>query len=748
VKLPFLRKIIVLVSLWHTTLWAQQIPMGQWRLHPSFTDTRLCEATENYIYASSEKGFFRVNTANADVQRLSGMDGFHGREITSLEYTPNKKILVIGYSDGFIDLLKNETTIIAVPGFFNELLQGDKRILHTSFIDNDALLSTNFGILVIDLIKNEIRENYKDISPTGQTQPVLSTAVFGDSIYAGIPDGIIAAKYADNVNLKNYLNWKKVFAGGPGLQLCSFADSLYFYKDSNLLRYKNGVATISPTSGKNSVQRIKVFNGRMHVFRPGGITRQSVNGSRETEAINLIASGTCDAADFIWYCTGFGGGIIKKSGGNETAFEPNGPSSNSVFAMSKSGEYLFTSGGGVTNTFGNAYNPAGFYIYNNFRWTSNPASTFNTGLYDYTFLHYNKVTDKYYLATHTNGMLEFKGTQATNRFDETNAPFFRETTGSGFIRISGMASDEDGNLWVNNYGSSKPLLVMSRSGTWTALEITDAVNLKNVVVDENGYKWMIVLSNGLLVYDDNKTPSNPLDDRSIRLTTGNGLITNEVLSLAADLNGYVWIGTTQGLNVVTNTFEVFTKPKIDRFVIEQDGNTGYLLGEESINDICVDGGNRKWFATNNGAFLVEPNGQEVLGKFRTENSPLPDNRIYCVGQVASSGEVFFGTDAGIASFRSDASEADETFGKIKIYPNPVKPGYTGSVTIEGLARDAEIRITDATGNLIYQTKANGGTATWPCTRLDGSRPNSGVFYVFGINTEGTETSMGKFVFIQ
>jgi hypothetical protein len=122
--------------------------------------------------------------------------------------------------------------------------------------------------------------------------------------------------------------------------------------------------------------------------------------------------------------------------------------------------------------------------------------------------------------------------------------------------------------------------------------------------------------------------------------------------------------------------------------------------------------------------------------------------VYCIGQLSESGEVFFGTDAGIASYRSDASEASSSFKEIRIYPNPVRPGYSGLITIDGLAQNAEIRITDAAGYLIYQTKANGGTATWPGTRLDGTKPNSGVLYVFGINEDGTETSMGKFVYIR
>lgn len=728
------------------TSFAQQTPLGTWKQHPSFRDTRLCEAVEGYVYAASSKGFFRVHIQNTENKRLSAADGFHGRTISVLDYDPASKMLVIGYTDGYIDLLYNNSEITGIPGFYNKMLQGDKSILHACFNGDNVLLSTNFGILVVDMVKAEIRDSYTSIAPGGQNQPVLSIAISGDSIYAGIPDGLIAARYHSSVNLNDFNNWKKRYSGAPVYQLAAFNDSLFFYSDSVVKCYKSGIVSEYPTQGKEAVRRIKVYQNDLYIFRPGAITGISTSGVKTVKDVNLLAYGTVDRDGFRWFTTGSGPGVIKMLPNGELAVEPNGPSNNSVFAMSQNGDQLFTSAGGVTNTFGNAYNPAGFYIYDNYWWTSNPQSTFNTGLYDYTFVHYNPVTSRYYIATHTNGMLEFSGTTAINKYDDNNTPLFRES-GSGFIRVSGVASDKDGRLWINNYQSSTPLLTMSPNGSWTAITLAET-RLKGIVIDDLGYKWMIVQSGGVLVFDDNGTPGNEADDRTASITTSNGLITNDVLSLKADKNGYIWIGTSQGLNVVTNTLNVFDNPKAERFIIEKDGVAGYLLGEETINDICVDGGNRKWFATNNGAFLVDPNGQNVIGNFRSDNSPLPDNKIYCIGQVGNSGEIFFGTEAGIASYRSDASEAGETFSKIKIYPNPVRPGYDGPVTIEGLARDAEIRITDATGVLVYQTTANGGTAVWNQKRLDGSSPSSGVYYVFGINSDGTETAMGKFVFIR
>ena len=154
-------------------------------------------------------------------------------------------------------------------------------------------------------------------------------------------------------------------------------------------------------------------------------------------------------------------------------------------------------------------------------------------------------------------------------------------------------------------------------------------------------------------------------------------------------------------------------------------------------------------SSNNGLFLIEPYGQRVIRQFQTSNSPLISNRIFCIGQVEETGEIFVGTDKGIQSYRSDSKSDNGYFeDKLKIYPNPVPPTYNGLITIEGLTNNAIVKITDAQGIIISETKANGGKATWNGKRLDGSTPNSGVFFVMVINEDGSEKALGKFIFIR
>lgn len=722
----------------------RDIPTGTWRFHSSFRETKVCEATEKYVYVSSETGLFRIDIQTQEMQVLNKPDGFQAVGISAMSYSKEEKVLAIGYSNGLIELLIDDRQIVKINGLLNKALQGDKSILHICMYGKQAIISTNFGILVVDLVKFEIRDSYTAIGAGGQSIPVFSTAISRDSIYAGLQNGIIRAKFADNVNLNDFNNWQRVYTGNTSRWLTNFRDSVYFAADSSVYRYYNGVVSVLIRNSRNT-GRIKAYSDNIHIFRGGGIYSYGA-GVLKRQNVNILRDGTIDARNRYWFCTGIGPAIARLEDNAEYSFEPSGPSSGSVFAMTKNGDNLFVSGGGVSNTFGNAYNPAGFYIYTPDGWKNNPASSYNTNLYDYTFVHYNPITRRNYVATHVNGMLEYRGLDALNRWDSANSTL-QKATGLNFIRVSGVTNDKKGNIWAVNYGSPGAALhTMNRSGVWTAITLPTS-DVKQLIIDQNGFKWMILVGGGILVYDDNGTPANLLDDRNITLTNRNGLISNDVTALSCDSTGYVWVGTNQGLNVFTNPSQIFDGASADRLIIRQNGEDGYLLGEETVNDICVDGGNRKWFATNNGVFLVEQNGQSVLVNYRTDNSPLPDNRVLCIGQIDKSGEVFFGTEKGIVSFRSDASAANESFGKVRVYPNPVRPGYTGPITIDGLAENAEVRITDAAGIMVYQTKANGGKATWNGLRLNGTKPASGVYYVFAINQDGTETEMAKFIFV-
>ena len=219
--------------------------------------------------------------------------------------------------------------------------------------------------------------------------------------------------------------------------------------------------------------------------------------------------------------------------------------------------------------------------------------------------------------------------------------------------------------------------------------------------------------------------------------------------MAEDLVGEIWVGTDEGIGVIYSPESVFTGGNYDvqRILVEWDGYVQYLLDTESISAIAIDGANRKWIGTSNaGVFLLSEDGTEQIHHFTAENSPLLSNSISSI-KINSRGEVFFGTSNGIISYMSDATPQIPVQEDVYAYPNPVPAGYSGSIAIKNLMQDANVKITDISGNVVYETRALGGQAIWNGHSFGGDRAQTGVYLVFATNDDGSETQVAKILFI-
>jgi hypothetical protein len=300
--------------------------------------------------------------------------------------------------------------------------------------------------------------------------------------------------------------------------------------------------------------------------------------------------------------------------------------------------------------------------------------------------------------------------------------------------------------------------VIASDGTWYTYDCGSAVKgvrLNNLQIDYNGIKWLSFLNKGLMAYDDNKTIADKTDDRYKLLQKGQGLgglPSNNVLCATADYDNKIWIGTDLGLVVLYSVDNIFkndgTNYDAKMILNEVDGEVESLLGETVINDIKVDGANRKWIATGGaGVILISADGTEQIYRFTKENSPLISNNILNIEINEKTGEVYFAADNGLISFRSDASTGDSKYSDVLVFPNPVRPEYTGPVTIQGIAYNSDVKITDMAGNLVYQTTSNGGTAVWSGNTFDGKRAKSGVYLIWTAPSNAKGHKVGKVVFI-
>ena len=318
----------------------------------------------------------------------------------------------------------------------------------------------------------------------------------------------------------------------------------------------------------------------------------------------------------------------------------------------------------------------------------------------------------FFVSTWGWGLLEYKNNNLIHQYAGPPSPLQTIIPGQPYVRICGMAMDKTGNLWITQTEVPESIKVLKPDGTWIVNPVPiDAPTIGDILITKNGYKWIILPRGyGLFILDDNNTPENFTDDRYRKMLVkdSDNKIFSMIYSIAEDLDGNLWIGTDQGPLIYYNPDNVLdTDLRAFRVKLPRNDGTNladYVLGTEMITSIAVDGANRKWLGTNSsGAYLLSPDGTKKIYNYNEQNSPILSNNVVALSVDNKTGEIWFGTSKGIQSLRTDAVEGGEKFNNVYTFPNPVREDFTGDVTITGLIRDSQIRITDISGNLVFET---------------------------------------------
>ena len=319
---------------------------------------------------------------------------------------------------------------------------------------------------------------------------------------------------------------------------------------------------------------------------------------------------------------------------------------------------------------------------------------------------------KIWIADGENGLLSnFSGNFKTYSPNGVKGDIFSIFYRNQIIYTSGIA----GNAFVDNL--------------WKSLTINQTPSNNTDVIDQYGYRWQ--LTGQILKVTD------PTSNRTRFYGSTFELPGNYINTIALDHDNLLWVGTNNGVAIVIPSRDIFTnniKPYTPFF------QTRRLLLQEVVNKIVIDGGNRKWIATQNGLNLFSASADEQILNFTEKNSPLPSKNVIDLAIDSSSGEIFVLTPNGLLSYRTDSSEPSEDFNSVKIFPNPVRPDFQGVLTVSGLRENTSIKITDTAGRLIYETKSNGGTASWD---LQNHRATTAIYMVFCIAQDGSESFVGK-----
>lgn len=730
-------------------LFAQDIPLGQWRSHSPYNNVNAITDNAETIFCGTSGGLFNINKSNSEIQKFSTTDGFATTSISDLKWNAATNQLLIAYANSNIDLLENDK-IHRLPEIFDKKNIGRKNINDITFSNKLAYISTAFGIVVFDLQRKEVKDTYF-LNVNGTNLEIYQTAILQQNIYAATSNGIYQANL--NTTLTNANNWKKhgnteLHPGGISLSVASFNNHIYTVLGNNIYKFDGTSWQVSYLFGVD-VKSLKVDNGRLLSIAPFRIIAYDIAENiifniQNTSAF-VNAADALFAAEGIYIADQSKGVLLSNNSNNFSTFLPNGPSSSFVKDLHYSNGKIILSPGGYSVTYTPLFKNDGFSILENNLWTNynNQNTPSISTIRDIVIADHDFENKKTYLGSFVNGLIEFNGTDF-KIYNNLNSSLQTTIGDAASIRISGIARDQNNNLWVSQFGVDRPLSV-KKNGEWIAYSLAESIpsgfaEITGLLIDDQDQKWMPVRNSGLVVFNG---------AQSKKINFGNNALPgSNVNTITKDKDGAIWIGTDRGIAVIYNPDDVINNVEIEIPQVVEDGFLRPLLDKQNVLSIKVDGANRKWIGTNNGVWLFSENGTKQLQYFNTANSPLLNNRVVDIEINELNGEVFFATDEGVISYKGDATAPVEKLGKVLIYPNPVRPGYQGLIGIKGLTDKARVKITDINGALVYQTVANGGQATWNGKNFNGEEASSGVYLVLISSTDYTDTTVSKIMIIR
>jgi len=731
-----MKKLLLLLS--PLFIQAQDVPIGFWKDYLSYNSASYIAEAENKIYCVTNGGLFYINKEDNTINRMSKVTGLSDIGIKQIAYDLDSKITIITYENCNIDLLKNNT-IINISDIKRKEIIGNKLINNIIIKEKIAYLSCTFGLVLLDLENEEIKDTYK-IGQNGDFEGINSCAFNSSNIFVASEGGVY---YADknSSSLFDFNSWMLDTNRTENYQ------NIFVIEDSIWVRNENSFYNNNSLFLSNNDTILK-YNNLL-------INADTIL-SNQLEDINFIYK---DSEGYLWVADDNNGLLKFTNSQYQESFIPEGPIRNDIYSLEYEDNSLYMCHGGHANFGLNSLINDGVSVKNQYdNWVNYDFDKLGNAR-DILEVAVRNGTE--YYASWYDGIPEMKDGELITKHGYTNTNKVLDTISyyptNNRIRISDLKFDNDGNLWGLSSEVNHPLFVKTKNGEWHSFTMNQnqvALFFDDLIIDQYNQKWGIIgRSGGLFVYDDNNTISDPSDDqyKILKNTVGQGnLPSMGIYSIAKDLDGEIWVGTDKGIGIFYNPSAIFSGNNFDaQQILITEGEYGqYLLSEEKIKCITIDGANRKWIGTEkSGVFLISNDGMEEIQHFTTNNSPLFSDNIYDITINPTSGEVFIGTEKGLISYRSDATNGVTTQLTTKVFPNPVRETYNGIISISGLITDANIKITDIDGNLVFEGYAKGGQASWNGKNKNGDRVSTGVYIVFSTDINGIEKIVSKILFI-
>jgi hypothetical protein len=732
-----------------------------WRGYFSYNNINQISSGNGKIFAAAENAYFFYDELTNELVTKNSVDGLNGQDFTAFYHSESRQLSFMGFENGLMQIVnESNKTVRTLIDIRNKqgIPPNLKKINHFKEFDNKIYISCDFGIVVFNLENQQFGDTYF-IGDLGTNLQVVNTEIVDNTIYATLNPIRIRAASLNNPNLIDYNAWQNYNQGVWKKTLMFNNQLIGLNADNQIYTVLNNFASIqfSPneiilditTSGEflilTSASKITIINTSFVVVSEIQSSLFNVEGLSFKTALSKN--------DRIYIGTNEGMFVANRTNPSSYFITiPEGPQQNKIFRIRSTPNTLWA----VYGAYSANFNPFpldsyGFSFLNNGNWNNRPFSEV-LGANDLAYINVNPRNENDVLiSSFHSGLLRLNNFEVTTLYTPQNSSLeFIPNTNSA--RIGATAFDRNGNLWATNSRIGNGLKKQASDGEWSSINLSTLINsvsendILDLVIDKNNTKWMATTRNGVIAYNENGPTLRRIFGNDV-----NNLPINDIRSIAIDNRDQLWIGTREGLRVL---------PSVDRFLNNQSLNTNAIIIIEDdlpqellflqfITKIKVDGANNKWIGTaDSGVFLVSANGQETLQRFTTDNSPLPSNGILDIDINGQTGEVFFVTENGMVSFQSTATDANDNLANVVVYPNPVRPGFDGTVKITGLMDEVNLKITDIEGNLVHETTSEGGTAEWDTTAFGKYKVASGVYMIFIASKDGGETKVKKVMIVR
>jgi len=735
--------LLLIVPIIISTTSAQQFT--NWQNYTALKNVSDITIIDNGFWSSANGGAFQYSSTTNQFYTIHKSDGLEGNSLTTVTEDKFGRTW-FGSIEGIIDIYNvNDNSFDVILDIYNSN-QINKKINNLASSGDTMIVSSDFGVSLININNFLFYDTFFKFGTFPSNTKVNSTLKNG--LFYVCTDEGIAIQKAGATNLSAPESWD-VYSSAQGLpsdktlKAGIYQNNIIVCTDKGLSQFVNNTWNnfIVELSNKN-INDFQVSDDSILIVSENNIYLY-LNGS-----LNLLYNSTANLStiefkeNFGIVCASNNGTLYLDNQLAGNFLSPNAPPVNQFPSMSVDKNSKLWSASGKDGR------GVGYYTYNGQSWeifnTSNtPALPSNDVYHSFTY------GDNAYLGTWGSGFVEVSGNNV-QLFNSANTGMQGIPQNPNFLVITGFGKDSRSNLWVLNYWAvdNKTLSMQTPDNTWYHFTIPAASGRTlqgndNLVIDPYDTKWLSCADPsrlGVFYFNENKTYDDPSDDRSDYLTTADGLNTNDISDVVVDKRGDVWVATSLGVNVITNTSGIPTSGSAGLRI-----SSVFSLRQQSVNAIAVDPLNQKWIGTNEGLLLVNSDGSRLLASFTSQNSALLSNQIRSLSIDNNNGIVYIGTDEGLTSFETPYIQPVESYEELFIYPNPFYVNSENNLlTIDGLVQDTNIKILSISGALITEFSSPGGrTAYWDGKDDNGDLVSTGVYLIVAYQSETNDVITGK-----